>query len=241
MPKADPEPIVYLEITLEAQVKPSAGLVAVDGRITPASFLFAKAVRITGGFAFYIWFAGDHEGDFVISIGGYHPRYKKPDHYPVVPRLQLAYQTGNLSVIGQSYLALTPSMLMAGLRIDATWNTAALSAWFSAGIDFLLGWRPFHYEADAYVHIGVSLTIDLFTYKYAWLVFAVAALLRNAALGAQRSAPILVASSPMMRPRSARASAGGTSRRGSASGSRRGRARGPGDAGANTLARAPGT
>ncbi|HWF78637.1 MAG TPA: DUF6603 domain-containing protein [Caulobacteraceae bacterium] len=161
VPKADPEPIVYLEITLEAQVKPSAGLVAVDGRITPASFLFAKAVRITGGFAFYIWFAGDHEGDFVISIGGYHPRFDKPDHYPVVPRLQISYQTGNLSVVGQSYMALTPAMLMAGMRIDATWDTGALSAWFSAGIDFLLGWRPFHYEADAYVHIGVSLTIDL--------------------------------------------------------------------------------
>jgi len=161
VPKADPEPVLYLEITLEAQLKPSAGLLAVDGRITPASFLFAKQVRITGGFAFYIWFAGDHEGDFVISIGGYHPRFTKPDHYPVVPRLQLAYQTGNLSVTGQSYLALTPHMVMAGLRIDATWDTGALSAWFSAGIDFLLGWRPFHYEADAYVHIGVSLTIDL--------------------------------------------------------------------------------
>lgn len=161
VPKLDPEPIVYLEITLEAQIKPSQGLIAVDGRLTPASFLYAKLCRITGGFAFYLWFSGQHEGDFVISIGGYHPRFTKPDHYPVVPRLQLSYQIGSLVIKGQSYLALTPHMVMAGLQIDATWETGALKAWFSAGIDFLLGWKPFHYEADAYVHIGVSLTIDL--------------------------------------------------------------------------------
>jgi hypothetical protein len=161
VPKLDPEPIVYLEITLEAQIKPSQGLIAVDGRLTPASFLYAKLCRITGGFAFYLWFSGQHEGDFVISIGGYHPRFTKPDHYPVVPRLQLSYQIGSLVIKGQSYLALTPHMVMAGLQIDAIWETGALKAWFSAGIDFLLGWKPFHYEADAYVHIGVSLTIDL--------------------------------------------------------------------------------
>ena len=161
VPKLDPEPIVYLEITLEAQVKPAAGLLAVDGRLTPASYIYAQLCRVTGGFAFYLWFAGPDEGDFVISIGGYHPRFTKPPHYPAVPRLQIVYKIGNLVVKGQSYLALTPHMVMAGLQIDATWEAGSLSAWFSAGIDFLLGWRPFHYEADAYVHIGVSLTIDL--------------------------------------------------------------------------------
>jgi hypothetical protein len=52
-------------------------------------------------------------------------------------------------------------MVMAGMQLDATWSSGNLKAWFSAGVDFLLGWRPFHYEADAYVHIGVSLKLDL--------------------------------------------------------------------------------
>ena len=60
-------------------------------------------------------------------------------------------------------------------------------------------------EAALLAIAAVSLTIDLFTYKYAWLVFAMAALLRNAALGAQASAPILAASSSIMRARSSRA------------------------------------
>lgn len=48
----------------------------------------------------------------------------------------------------------------------------------------------------------VSLNIDLFWYKYAWLVFFMVALLRNAALARQASAPILPASSAMMPARS---------------------------------------
>ncbi len=48
----------------------------------------------------------------------------------------------------------------------------------------------------------VSLSIDLFSYKYAWLVFFMVALFRNAALGRQASAPILPASSAMMPARS---------------------------------------
>jgi hypothetical protein len=161
VPKGSPSAIVYLEITLMVRIKPAAGLLAVDARLTPASYVYTRDCRVTGGFAFYLWFGGEHEGDFVVSVGGYHPRFRKPDYYPVVPRLQLAYKVGSLSIVGQCYMALTPHMLMAGMRMDATWDAGPLQAWFSAGVDFLLGWRPFHYEADAYVHIGVSLTIDL--------------------------------------------------------------------------------
>jgi len=51
---------------------------------------------------------------------------------------------------------------MAGLRVYATWESGPLKAWFDAGFDFLLGWAPFHYEADAFVHIGISLDLKLF-------------------------------------------------------------------------------
>jgi O-antigen ligase len=60
-------------------------------------------------------------------------------------------------------------------------------------------------EAALLAIAAVSLTIDLFTYKYAWLVFAAVALLRNAAVGVQGRAPILSTSSSMMCERSARA------------------------------------
>jgi O-antigen ligase len=45
-------------------------------------------------------------------------------------------------------------------------------------------------EAALIAIIGVSMTIDLFTYKYAWLVFSMIALLRNASLPSRVKEPI---------------------------------------------------
>ena len=59
-------------------------------------------------------------------------------------------------------------------------------------------------EAALLAIAAVSLTVDLFTYKYAWLVFSMVALLRNAATSAQRSASSLATTSSMMQARSAR-------------------------------------
>jgi O-antigen ligase len=60
-------------------------------------------------------------------------------------------------------------------------------------------------EAAILAIAAVSLTIDLFTYKYAWLVFSMVALLHNAAKGVQLNAPIRATTSSMMPARSARA------------------------------------
>lgn len=161
VPKGAPQPIAYLEVALEARFESSSGLIAVDGRLTPASFIYAGLCHVSGGFAFYTWFAGDHAGEFLVSIGGYSPRFKKPDHFPSVPRLQMVYETGPLVLKGECYFALLSHTLMAGFTVQATWESGPISAWFSVGIDFLLGWRPFHYEADAYIHLGASFKANL--------------------------------------------------------------------------------
>lgn len=159
------EPLAYIEIDIIASLNPAIGQFALDGRLTPSSFLFSGLFHISGGFAFYFWFGNSpHKGDFVVSIGGYHPAFDKDQypHYPKVPRLSMSLGMGPLQMGGESYFALTPSMLMAGLRVYATWESGPLKAWFDAGFDFLLGWAPFHYEADAFVHIGISLDLKLF-------------------------------------------------------------------------------
>jgi hypothetical protein len=73
----------------------------------------------------------------------------------------MTYAVGDLVMKGECYLALTSHMVMAGLQIDATLQSGSLKVWFSAGLDFLLDWRPFHYVADAYIHIGASFPLDL--------------------------------------------------------------------------------
>ena len=158
-PKGNPSPVAYVEIDLVASLTPSTGLLAVDGQLSPASYVFGGFVQLSGGFAFYTWFDGAHKGDFVVTLGGYHPAFSKPPHYPTVPRLGLHFGLDSFQVTGQAYFALTPALMMAGISLSATWSSGSISAWLNAGLDFLLGWAPFHYQADAYIQIGVQAKI----------------------------------------------------------------------------------
>lgn len=162
-PTREAYPVAYIEIALIASFRPSTGLLAVDGKLSPASFLYGGFCKLSGGFAFYAWFSGDHKGNFVVSVGGYHPAFNKPDIYPAVPRLAMDFALGPFRVTGQAYFALTPSMMMAGIRMSAVWSSGPIKAWLDAGLDFLISWAPFHYEADAFINIGCSVDLGLFT------------------------------------------------------------------------------
>jgi hypothetical protein len=138
-------------------------LLAVQGNLSPASYIYGGFCKLTGGFAFFTWFSGEHEGDYVVTLGGYHPAYNRPPHYPVVPRLGMTFSLGPFQVVGQAYFALTPLMMMAGQSMSATWSSGPVSAWLDAGFDFLIAWAPFHYEADAYINVGCTVDLGLFT------------------------------------------------------------------------------
>lgn len=160
--------LAYIEIDILASFTPASGLLAVDGRLAPASYIYGGFVQLSGGFAFYIWFGStqggdDHKGQFVVSIGGYHPAFNPPDYYPKVPRLTMSAGLGPFQIKGQAYLALTPAMIMAGISMTATWSSGGIKAWFAAGVDFLIAWAPFHYEASAYITVGCSVDLGLFT------------------------------------------------------------------------------
>ena len=162
-PEAGKTSLAYIEIDILAEFTPALGLFSVDGRLSKSSFIFVSSCHISGGFAFYVWFGGPHAGNFLVTIGGFHPAFVAPPFFPTVPRLELSLILGPLSMGGKTYFALTSSAIMAGMEIWAVWTLGPLKAWFDAGFDFLLGWAPFYYNADAYIHIGISLDLGLFT------------------------------------------------------------------------------
>jgi len=157
------EPLAYVEIDILASFTPKSGLIAVVGVLSPASYLFGPFVQLTGGFAFYIWFSGPQQGEFVVTLGGYNPFFSPPDYYPIVPRLGINFALGAFRVTGGCYYALTPAMFMAGLSLSAVWESGPVKAWFNLGADFLIGWAPLHYSADAYINLGCSVNVGLFT------------------------------------------------------------------------------
>lgn len=169
IPKGASKPIAYIEIAIMASYTQSSGLLAVVGIISPASYLLGDFCRLTGGFAFYIWIdppqvaGGPRAGDFLVSVGGYHPQFVVPAHYPQLPRVGITFHLSPLQVTGEAYFAMTPSMLMAGAKLDAIWKLGIVKAWFKLGIDFIIAWAPFKYYAAGYINVGCSVNLGLFT------------------------------------------------------------------------------
>lgn len=151
------KPLVNLELALKARFSTIEGVFSVEARLSDNSWLLSRDCRLTGGFAFYVWFGGPHQGDFVITIGGYHPRFNKKSYYPDVPRLGFNWRvTAKVTIKGESYFALTASAVMAGGLLEASYKSGNLKAWFKAWANFLIAWKPFAYDIDMGISIGVS-------------------------------------------------------------------------------------
>ena len=156
-------PIAEVQLALRATLAPDDGYFALSAQLTQNSFLLSRDCHLTGGFAFSTWFGTEHPGDFVLSVGGYSPRFSPPAHYPSVPRLGFNWQVSDQLVFkGSAYFALTPSMLMAGGSLSAVWQDGSLTAWFDASMDFLIAWKPYHYEAGFSISIGAQYTFSFF-------------------------------------------------------------------------------
>lgn len=164
LPQDEDTPRVNVAIDIEASYIPSAGTLTVLGQIAPNSYIIDPSFVLSGGFAVCAWFdASAHPGDFVATIGGYANDYSPPTWYPVVPRLQLAWQDAgsSLSVTGDAYFAVVPNSLMLGVGMQAIWQKGSIHASFTAQADFAFGWAPFFYQADIGVMFSVTATIDL--------------------------------------------------------------------------------
>ncbi|MDX2361886.1 MAG: hypothetical protein QNK23_13840 [Crocinitomicaceae bacterium] len=154
--------VVFAELALKAAYSFNSGLLSIQGQLTSSSYVLSKDCHITGGFAFFAWFKGQHAGDFVVSLGGYNDAYTVPSHYPTVPRLGMNWQvTSDLVIKGGEYFALTSNAVMAGGYMEASWSSGGIKAWFDVQADFLIMWKPFHYDIRASVDIGASFKINL--------------------------------------------------------------------------------
>ncbi|MEU1818317.1 YncE family protein [Streptomyces roseifaciens] len=154
-----------VRLGLSAKYRASEGALKVTAQLAPGSFLLDEDCVLTGGFALATWFDGPHAGDFVLTLGGYHPKYIVPTHYPQVPRLGFNWPvTSELTISGGSYFALTPGAIMAGGALDVNFRSGDLHAWLNAHADILIEWAPFHFDAEIGVSIGVSFVLDL------WLI-----------------------------------------------------------------------
>jgi hypothetical protein len=153
--------LVSVELGLLARVSASEDLILVQAQLTDNSWLLFPTVRLTGGFAFASWFGGPNSGQFVLTLGGYHPSFHR-DGYPVVPRLGIAVDLyGFISITGESYFALTSEALMAGAKIEVSADLGPAWAHLVLGCDGIVFFDPFWFEVTVYASISAGVTIDV--------------------------------------------------------------------------------
>lgn len=154
----------YAELQLELVVDVSSAEFLAAAVLSPNSYLLTKECSLSGGFALYVWFPGNpHSGEFVMTIGGYHPAFEVPDYYPQEPRVSFSVGISNeISLKGDAYFALTPSCIMTGAGLQFLFDdkTIGIAAWFNANVDAVLGWCPFFFDVHASVSVGVSYQVD---------------------------------------------------------------------------------
>ncbi len=124
---------------------------------------------ITGGMAMRLRWGSNPV--FIISIGGFNPRFTPPPSFPLLDRLglQLSYDKDSLHarLRLESYLAVTPNTLQFGARIDVYAELVSLAtvAGF-LGFDALIEFHPFYFIVDLYGGVsvaafGLTFSVDL--------------------------------------------------------------------------------
>jgi len=153
--------IASVELALKVAFAPANGFLSVEARLTENSYILTKSFKLRGGFAFYLWFAGAHGGDFVVSIGGYHPRFRIPAHYPRPDLVEFTYRVGAVMIRGYCYFALCPAAIMAGGGLNVVYQSGGIKAWFIAYADFLVQWKPLYYDISIGISVGVALNLKI--------------------------------------------------------------------------------
>ncbi|MFD7668781.1 DUF6603 domain-containing protein [Streptomyces sp. NPDC059788] len=126
------------------------------------SFVFDQNSFISGGFAFMTWREGEHEGDWVFTVGGYSPDYTAPPHYPNVPRVGITTSYKHMfTVQGELYFAFNSKALMLGGSVSLTADLAKLRWWISVRLDMWISWSPWRGGFSAGVSVGLEAAVDV--------------------------------------------------------------------------------
>lgn len=162
-PEVSPETYAFVEMMIRVVVQPSEGVFAATAILSKNSYVITPDCHLTGGFAFYLWFGKNaNAGQFVVTLGGYHPAFQPPAYFPQVPRLGFNWAVSDtVSIKGDAYFALTGSCIMAGGGLEVLFQDGDLRAWFIAHADFLVSWHPFFYTAEISISIGASYRLNL--------------------------------------------------------------------------------
>ena len=144
--------LVELHIDIFGDFNFAASYVLIEGRLRDSHVV---GITLTGGFAFVLdW---GPQPKFLMSVGGYHPRYKKPERFPAIPRLTALIKRGSSFKLScQYYQAITSNTFQIGFAADLLVKKGRAKATGHLSFNALLQFNPFYFETDIRISVDVS-------------------------------------------------------------------------------------
>jgi hypothetical protein len=144
LPSADND-LVRLNMEAMGVIDFDAGTAAIDAELVDSRL--AHKFPITGSAALR---AGFGEGpSFVLSVGGFNPRFAAPTTVPALNRVAIALSSGNNPrLICEAYFAITSNTVQFGAAASLYASAAGFSVEGAIGFDVLVQLMPLHFIAD---------------------------------------------------------------------------------------------
>ena len=93
---------------------------------------------------------------FVLSCGGFHPRYQAPSRLRQLNRLSLTLASGVPSVRLEAYLAITSNSIQFGARLTLSASIAGFGVNGGGAFDALVQWSPFFIDLDLQAWVKIT-------------------------------------------------------------------------------------
>jgi hypothetical protein len=95
--------------------------------------------------------------EFLLAIGGFHPRFQAPAGFPPLRRVTIDMPGGVVSKLRlAAYLAITSNSVQLGADLDVFVGAAGFGLSGNLGFDALLQFDPFHFEADISGKVAIT-------------------------------------------------------------------------------------
>jgi hypothetical protein len=144
-------PLIQIRMDALGVLDVSAETVSLDATLYDSRIL---QFTLTGGMALRAGWG--RQPQFVLAIGGFHPRFAPPPGLPVLQRLALQLADGDsLQLRCQAYLAVTSNTVQFGARVDLHAAGGGFSFDGMLGFDAILQLAPLAFE----VEVGAALAL----------------------------------------------------------------------------------